>query len=445
MTAEIRTSTPAPAETSVAVVIPTRNRAELAIESVRALLRQRNHALQIFVSDNSSSPQEVQRLERFCRRRLKSGVVYMRPPESLAMATHWDWAMEQALSRSEATHFTIHYDRMVWKPGEAAELLAVTARHPHSLITYARDQLIDHEQSVVVCQTPWTGRVYKIDTARTIEVVRRGSIPDAAHALPIFSNCLVPRRILEQIRDSFGSICDSTGPDACFLARFCALNENYLHFDRPAGILCATHRSNGLNYLKNKVEGDFKDFLNTSSNQPWLQAAPVPGASLGQNMLYHEYELVRATTAGAKLPPLDIEGCLRELADSLKWVQDAQKRIELHETLKQHGLDHDLAIVPIATFEPWQQRFSLPPILLRSLLTRHGTIPFVKWWFNDAWIRFKYTQSGVLFQADYLNVKPPHICGFMFRNTKKAKDYMFAYPRVADHDPLFLALSPVEA
>lgn len=141
----------------------------------------------------------------------------------------------------------------------------------------------------------------------------------------------------------------------------------------------------------------------------------------GLNMLYHEYELVRATTAGAKLPPLDIKGCLREMADSLRWVQDAQKRIELHEILKQHSLDHDLAIVPPAAFEPWKPRFSLPPIRLRSLLAPHGAIPFVKWWFNDAWIRFKYTQSGILFQADYLNVNPPHICGFMFRSTRKTR------------------------
>jgi hypothetical protein len=430
------------AEVSIAIVIPTRNRASLAINAIRALVDQPGCRLQVFVSDNSSSPDEIRQLSKFCSSRANSRITYLRPPQELAMATHWDWAMQQALSLSDADYFTIHYDRMLMKPRELTLLGEVAARFPNLLITYARDQTLDLTLPVMVCQTPWTGKVYEVQTSRVITLARRGLITEIGHPIPVLSNCLVPRSMLENIRQRFGSICDSTGPDSCFMARFCALYDTSLHFDRPLGILYASHRSNGWGYMKGRTDGDFADFLAASGNQHWLEASPIPGVSLGQNMLYHEYELVRRAT-GTRLPPLDVEACLGELGRSLKWIDDPKTKTYYHALLKEHGWEDEQTSsqIPAEVPEPAElQRSNVPPPSGPT-----NPLKFIVNKLRQTVARGLYSQRATLFRADYLGLKPPHICGFTFRNNRKAIQYALTYPRYPDEDnPFIAAVEPVE-
>lgn len=433
---------PSATEVSIAIVIPTRNRASLAINAIRALLVQPGCRFHIFVSDNSSSAAEIRRLSRFCKRQKDARVTYLRPPQELAMGTHWDWAMQRALSLCDADYFTIHYDRMLMKPGQLVLLGEVAARFPDSLITYARDHTIVLSLPVILVQTAWTGKVFRVQTSRVIELARHGFIYDMGHAIPIFSNCLVPRSMLERIRERFGSICDSTGPDACFMARFCALFDTFVHFDRPLGILYASHRSNGWSYTKGRTDGDFADFLAACRDRPWLEAAPIPGISLGQNMLYHEYELVRRAT-GTKLPPLDIKGCLRELGQSLKWIEDPKTRACYHALLKEHGWEDQQTsfTAPAEVSEPADLPRSSgpqnggPTNLLRSIARK----------LRQTVARGLYSQRVTIFRADYLGHEPPHICGFTFRTNRKALYYAIKCPRDPDADnPFIAAVEPVE-
>src|SRR5688500_12603724 len=115
---------------SLAIVIPTANRAELAIAACESLVQQTGCEFHVFVSDNSTDAQQVQRLADACAAFDRSRVTYLRPPEPLRMATHWDWALHQALERSAATHFCIHYDRKVTKPDHLRLLYEVVASFP---------------------------------------------------------------------------------------------------------------------------------------------------------------------------------------------------------------------------------------------------------------------------------------------------------------------------
>ena len=450
MTTTHQTANTSAAPVYIAVVIPTRNRASLAIQAVRALIDQPSCRFQIFVSDNSSSADEIGQLSEFCNSLADSRITYLRPTRELAMATNWDWALQQALSLSDADYFTIHYDRMLIKPRQLSLLAEVAARFPNLLITYARDLIMDHPPPAIVCQTPWTGKVYQVQTSRVISLVRRGIITELGHTLPIFSNCLVPRSILESIRQRFGSICDSTGPDSCFMSRFCALYDTYLHFDRPLGILHGYYRSNGLGYLKGRSDGDFADFLATSGNEHWLEASPIPGVSLGQNMLYHEYELVRRAT-GTKLPPLDVEECLGELGRSLKWIDDPKTKAYYHALLREHGWKDQQPSLPAAAdvSEPsglpleTEPQNGSPTNTLSSIT--HKLIRTLMIAYYRAHSRIYYSQKGTLFRADYLGHELPHICGYTFRNPRTAMHYALTYPRQPDEDnPFIAAVEPAE-
>src|SRR6202012_2141730 len=118
--------------------------------------------------------------------------------------------------------------------------------------------------------------------------------------------------------DRFGTVCESTAPDGAFMCRFFTIGDaDYLHYDRPLGILYSSRRSNGLGYLRGKG-GDFADFVKMAGDGPWPDAAPVPGMNLGNNMLYREYELVRRATGDA-LPPFDLPRVLEDLGRELRW------------------------------------------------------------------------------------------------------------------------------
>jgi hypothetical protein len=386
----------------IAVVIPTRNRQPLAMKAVQSLLDQAPR-LDIVVCDNSTSPGPLQ---DFCRGR--PSVHYLRPPAELSMPANWDYAVRTAMEMSPATHFSVHYDRKLSKPGAWAPLARLAGRFPDRLITFGADVVAAHPPPLRLWQTPWTGGVYAIGSAKVAQLLATGHVGRISHLLPIFSNCLVPRPILERIVGNFGDLCDSTGPDSAFMWRFLAFEPGYLHLDRPMGIYYASHRSTGVGYLRNEG-GDFPDFMKTYGERQWLEAAPVPGLNLGQNLLYHEHELVRRRT-GDRLPPLDRAAVLDDMAGFLQWVADPELKDRFRALLRENGWTGSEP-------EPY------PPRAWRS----------VAW---EMLTRLRMKAQGF---------DPPHICGFSFRSDEKALDFALRYPRRPEPSRTHLELVEPEA
>ena len=387
---------------AICAIVPTRNRAKLARNAVRSLLDQ-DVPVEICLSDNSASPD---RLRRFCAGR--SGLHYLRPPAELSMPEHWDWAIRQAMEQSAATHFTVHYDRKFTKPDEIGRLAAFASSWPDRLISFPVDHIGDQPPPLRLWQPPWTGRLFSIGTARVAGLLAAGQVTDIAHALPILSNCLVPRSILQRIVDRFGDVCSSTGPDSAFMARFLALDDLYLHYDRPIGILYGSRRSNGLGYLRGKG-GDFADYVKMFGGRPWLDAAPLPGVNLGQNMLYHEYELVRRLT-GDRLPPLDPGSVLDDLGAQLRWVEDEKRKRNLRAVLREAGWTG--GDPPPLHRRSWRE--VRDQMICRYHMKRHGFVP-------------------------------PTITGFAFLSDRRALKYALAFPRQRQEGWEHLALLRPEA
>ena len=372
---------------AIAAVIPTRNRADLAIGAARSLLEQ-DCPIDIFLCDNSSSPE---RLADYCRGEPR--VHYLRPPSEASMPENWDFAIRSAMERSAATHFTVHYDRKISKAGAWGRLRRVAERWPDALLSFPSDFITDQPPPLRVWQPPWTGLPFSIDTRHIAGLLAEGCVSTISHALPVLSNCLVPRAMMQAVVDKFGDVCNSSGPDSAFMWRFLALEDRYIHFDRPLGIFYASHRSTGLGYLRGRG-GDFADFVKTFGERPWLDAAPIPGVNLGQNILYHEYELVRRAT-GDRLPPLDRAAILQDLAAHLHWIADPELKERLREMLRERG---------------WTGK-EPDPFPKRTLL-------------SAAWQR--YTQL----RFRLLKEEPPNICGFTYRNDARALKAALRHDRV---------------
>ena len=329
--------------TSITLVIPTRNRAELAMAAASGLLAQGGDDLRVVVSDSSPDDEQAGRLSAFCEGLGESRLTHLRAPD-MPMPTHWNWALEQALARNDTTHFSIHYDRKLPKPGQWRHMLDAIAKDPDRVITYTIDQIIGVAPHVSVWLTPWTGETYEIATARVLQMASEGRIPELGQAFPILSNCAVPRAAFEEMRRRFGDICDSTGPDAAFLFRLCALEDSYLHLDRALGVTYANHRSAGLGYLTGR-KTDYEDFKKAFGDRQLLHAVALPELDLGGNFLLHEYELVRREV-GDRFPPLTSEGYLNGLAYGLDYVADPVRREAYTKALVSHGWRPPVSAAP---------------------------------------------------------------------------------------------------
>jgi glycosyltransferase involved in cell wall biosynthesis len=171
------------------VVVPTRDRAELAVTAVRSVVEQ-GARVRIVVSDNSSVDAEKERLRQTCRE--LGGVHYVRPAASLPMPQHWEWAMEQARALDDPTHVAFLTDRMVFRPGSLARLLGHLERHPDRVVSYNHDALDDVRRPVRLFQKRGSDRVFRIPVRVLVERAAR-AVPLVY--LPRMLNCAVPTAV----------------------------------------------------------------------------------------------------------------------------------------------------------------------------------------------------------------------------------------------------------
>jgi hypothetical protein len=416
----------------LALIIPTRNRASLAIEAARSLLRSPDPRVAVWVSDNSTDAAELAALQAFCAGSTDPRLAYIRPPQPVAMPDHWEWALNTVMEQSGAFALGIHYDRRVTRPEHLQRLLETIAEHPGEVITYAFDQVVADVSgdAVTLWQPPWEGTAARIRTARLTELTARGDIDALGSAFPVLSNCSVPVAVLRAVRERFGTICESAGLDSCFTFRFCALYDAYLHLDVPLGVLHASHRSVGLGYLRG-AGGDFAEFMAAWDGRPWIDRAPIPGLNLGHNLLFSEYETVRAET-GARLPPLQLAGYLGNLYRGLRWVVDPDARRDLLALLEQRAQDWEVDFAQVTAAPP---RAPLASYVRR--LTPRGIAAALSWRLGRRFVHARPRITALLHR--WLGYRPSGTAGARFAEDALAVEHALTFPRRPTRTNVLLA------
>lgn len=384
----------------------------MAINAVRSLLAQDGCEFTVVVSDNSTREEDARQVAEFCEETADPRLQYIRPTQPLHMAAHWDWALQQVLASSDATHFGIHYDRKLAATGALAALAEVCTRDGNAVVTYPCDFTFATAGGLIAWQFPGTGRVFEIRTSRLVETTASGSFSDMGQPIPLLSNCMVPRAVLERVRSRFGDICNSATPDSSFTFRFCALEERYLHLDRALSVMYAFEFSNGLAYYRSDTKGTYGDFVSMWGDRPWLEAAPIPGLNLGLNIMFHEYNLVQRVAGKARFPPIERDAYLRELARGLAYIENPTARAGLQAMLEEHGWRPDVPLAPLR---------DRPLRRLARLLRR---------WLHPAHPR----PSSEL-----------DLTTFRFADESSAVEYLLSHRRAfAQHNELLTLLEPVE-
>jgi glycosyl transferase family 2 len=389
----------------VVVVVPTRNRADLATTSVASALGDRDTRVSVLVSDNSTDPEQVERLRKWCEEKADERLRYVRPHEPLPMSPHWQWALERALESPATTHVMYLTDRLVMRPGALGELLTLAERHPDDVLTFGDDTIVDYRQPVTISERPWTGKLLRIDSAQLLRVLARGILLGA----PTMLNTIAPRRVLEDIADTYGSVFASIAPDHCFSYRCLDRVDSILHWDRVVIVQRALWRSNGFSQIRGVSNADHVDFLRELGESRINQHAPVPELLTVTNAIYNEYEFVRSERPSSKLSPLRRHYYLGANARDVARLEDPDLRARMHRVLSEHGwsnrtrLRYALGLSLSAAGYYWRR----PHTVLRRLLRRPATSPQ----FGDSAEALAYA----LEHPSVARTKPDHLWPLMSR------------------------------
>jgi hypothetical protein len=306
---------------TLAVVVPTRNRADLALRAARSVLAQ-DPAQAVLVSDNSTDEREREALQTGCQG-LGEAVSHVRPPEPLPMAAHWEWARRQAFEDGNVTHVTYLTDRMVLLPGALTALRAVAGEHPTLAISYHHDVIEDDRRPIRVLRHPWTGKLAEARSDHLIALVRRGQL---AAPVPRMLNTLAPRALLEDIESRFGSVFDSVAPDFCFAFRALVSTETTLWWDRSWLVQSGLDRSNGAAQARGIASPDSRDFDANLGGRSYASATPLPDVLTPGNAAFNEYFAVAAETEDQRLGPIEPAGYLGRLAEDVARLENPELR-----------------------------------------------------------------------------------------------------------------------
>lgn len=324
------------------VVIPTRNRAQLAMNAVRSVRDQPVDDFRILVSDNSTSAADREALESFCASLGDSRLRYVRPPEPFAMPAHWEWVIEKALADYDATHFTYLTDRMMFRDGTLKDVLELAALYPDKVITYNHDRICDDARPIRVEQYQVTGKLLEVESQRLISLFAEAVLH---HGLPRMLNCIVPRRVFKSLRERFGNVFTSIAPDFNFTFRCLDLEDSILFYDMSPLFHYALDRSNGASASRGEATPDTDDFEKNLpvDNAIRNYATPIPSLITSTNAAYNEYLIYKKETGSAKFVDVDVQKYLRANATEITDVRDPRLREEMHALLVKHGLSEEVA------------------------------------------------------------------------------------------------------
>ncbi len=322
----------------LAVIIPTRNRADLAIRAIQSVLAERLENVRVVVSDNSTDDADVARLRRFCDRPGNSNVRYIRPASPLAMSPHWEWAFEQVLEQDIANHITVLGDRRIFRKGCLGEITDILRRHPHSMLTYDQTMIRDLNRPVEIWQRPWSGELLEIDA---VDMLRANAHGAWLPYVPILQKCVVTRAVLQQVREQFGNWFLSISPDYVFGFRSLEVVQRVLFYDKSVVIGSALDRSNGYSFTRGIDTKDKKDFVATNPElEGGLSTTPIPEIMNCSNVTFNEYGIVRAESRSARFPEIDLPAYLDVLFEEVQnGMENHLLRQRYTKILADHGCE----------------------------------------------------------------------------------------------------------
>lgn len=306
----------------LAVVIPTRNRGQMAAKSVESVLAcdADGDRIAVIVSDNSTDPRESEVLEKSLAD-ADARVTLIRPSAPLPMTAHWNFAIDHAMGVGGCTHFMFLTDRMLVRAHRMRQILGIIARFPDEVLSFSYDRIDDVRQPAVYRPLPRSGDLLRVESGSLLGMSARMAFPSC---LPRMLNSVSPRRHIDALNARFGSAFSSLSPDFCFCYRTLDARESILVFDCSVLVTYGLDRSNGNSFARGVMTRDSNDYV---SNVPLGRdsfRSPYPEFMTIGNGVLHEYLQVKLQSSSGKFPEIEIGGYRHMLATEVRRFEDKQ-------------------------------------------------------------------------------------------------------------------------
>lgn len=328
---------------SSAVVIPTRNRPELARNAVQSVLNQGCDNVRLLVSDNSTTEENKRELAEFCAKLNHPRLTYVTPPEPLPMPQHWEFAVGRAERLFDATHYTILTDRMMLRDGMFRLALDLATETPEQVIAYNDEMVHDQTAPYRLDRKNLTGQQLDLDAGHLLYLSSLGVFPQA---LPRMLNCVVPRAVLQRVRSRFGDAFKSVAPDLCFAYRTLEVCNLVRYLDAPVMVQYGFAKSNGTGYYGEKANDAWKDFNKNAGLRGLTFASPISEICCNVNVVYHEYCFVREQAQSMKFPEVDWKRYVHIIANDIHYSRNTELKGKLFALLKARVGDDLLGWTP---------------------------------------------------------------------------------------------------
>lgn len=297
----------------LSIVIPTRNRPELLRNAVESVLDQGVSDLEVIVSDNSEDIYAEQN-KLVLASYLDSEINYVRPPSTLAMVSHWEWAINHA----SGSYVGILTDRMVFKKGAIRRICEILRTLQPNLLTYGHDSLFGEQPPFQYMQRKCSGALRTLTRESVVEDCQRGSVSRLWPLWPRMMNSVCETTVLADLRKNYGSVFTGVAPDYSFCFRAMDWLGECQTLDMSLLITTAEYASNGKHFTETSVSDAKRDFVSLAeagvspevktvlvhSTIPWT--APVP-----YNIELLEYQIARKYQVSGMLGPIDIASFYR--------------------------------------------------------------------------------------------------------------------------------------
>lgn len=265
-------------EAFFSIIIPTRNRSQLAELALRTVIEQDFDSLQVIVSDNSPSPGERQRLRDLIATLSDSRVRLVEAPRAMRMGEHWEWALQFATGRyvfylCDDDGFIPDIFRDLHEELSSSEWEVVKVPS----MVYQDRSYADQELANTLSFTPRTGDL-RVIRSRDVLVSAVGHSQDLLAPVP--QATFVSRDLYKSMLSRYGTVFpDTPAPDRSCAYMLLACVPLLRYVDRNCHIFGVTDRSIGANAAQYRNE-TVQEFLEESGGVE-LVLSPIKIMTIG--------------------------------------------------------------------------------------------------------------------------------------------------------------------
>lgn len=316
------------------VVIPTRNRPDMAVVALKSVLRQDFMDFEVVVSDNSS-PGSAGQLQATVARIADPRVVYVQPNTELSMGEHWEFALQHA--RGEYVGYLT--DRMAFKRDALAKLHLEISTHRAQVMSYSSSGLMEEAPPFRLQRPPFSGRAETYEAAWVVKLLSLSICPWGA---PNMLNSFASRPVLNSMASRYPDLmASSVAPDVSFGVHVLDQMDQFHYLDEPLMLSYGVASSNGAALSRGRSNEAARDFVSRMERMGGLPYAPIPSIISNRNILAHEYCRMRAQQKSGRFIELDLTRYCQSLSAELDQrgsLGDSADRGLLEAFIKKHNL-----------------------------------------------------------------------------------------------------------